>query len=313
MTIENEIKTQAEVDQYRSSVAAAEWGGDNSRVSVPVEKENDTELDPLLDKQLDDEVVEGEEGDEVQDDIDPFAGVDPAVRSIIEGMTKKLDSLNTIDYRLKQAENRVGSLQNVIQNTPTPKKPETKANTAPNEEQIAAAAKNDKAWSDLKEEYPEWQEVLDVIEQRIAGKPAEPSVDIASMRAELETDFSKKLTDLQAGFEIRLVGVKHKDWQQIVNSEEYATWLSSQAPEIQHKANYSERAEDAIDVLDNFVNRKKSASEQKDAESIQQKRDKRLANSQTVRGSGKAIKTKSVDDMTNEEYREYLSRNPNKI
>ncbi len=272
----NELQAE-EIESYRNQVADAEWGDGD----MPVETAAEPEPQNVEPEEVVEEVVESD---------DPLAGLDPAVRKMFDDMSNKLDGLNNLQYRLKQAESRVGSLQNAIQN-------QKQAPTAP-----VKAAEDTKEWDTLKEDFPEWEEVMDGINKRF---DKQGNTDIAAVRIELETDFSKKLSDIHPGFEVKLVGQKHPGWKETVGSAEYAQWLNIQDPGLQEKANESNRSEDAIEVLDKF----KEFTGTKGS-TVQKKRNERLSRSQTYKGS-KPTRTKAVEDMTDTEYRAYLSRQDN--
>ena len=89
------------------------------------------------------------------DEAAEWAGVSPALRKTIEGISGRLATLDTIDQRLKSAEGRIGSVQQaVFEQRKAAEEAAKRVKDAPTKEQMAQAAKSDKAWEDLKEEFP---------------------------------------------------------------------------------------------------------------------------------------------------------------
>jgi TolA-binding protein len=222
-----QIETQEAEDQYRADLMAELWeGGDPAdpgdiQDAEPVEKPR-PESSQNVDK-----------GEETGDD-DPLSGVDPRVVQLIRDMDARLATYGNLEHRLKQAERRVGSLQNSLQEAQTAAQ-QTKAqgDTAPSKQELSKATTDDD-WSALKEEYPEWAEVLDGMDKRFAGnkQPAVPGLDIEAIRTQLQTDFDKRLSQAQQDFEVKLVGVKYPDWRNVVQSKEYTEWLAKQPAEL---------------------------------------------------------------------------------
>lgn len=268
-------------EQYRARSAKTVWGAGDELFKedpeVKVEKEDEISL----------------EGSEEKTDEDPFAGIDPAVKSYIDSQTGEL---NNLKYRLSQAENRVGSLQNSLQNQKKAEPPKVEAKKEP---------VVNKEWEQLKSEYPEEADKFSAMEKVFAGKSAEEIKlpDVEAVRAELQTDFDKKLTDIQVKTELKFLKFFHPDYEKVAAEPEYTAWLTKQPPEIQSKAFESMDAMDAKEVLDLYKGTKK-----KPVRNTQEKRDERLARSTETPRTGKTIKTKSPDDMTDEEYRRHAAR-----
>lgn len=277
MSEENNISTQEEADDYRKLVADAEWG-DSELPPVETADNEPVELDAGANDVLDDLPEAGE--------ADPFEGIDPLIMAKFEEMSGKIDGVNNLEYRLKQAESRVGSLQNELHKKKT-------AAPAP----VIEPVKDDN-WDALKTEFPEWEDVLDGVDKKFGGK--RPDVD--AIRTELETNFNSKLTEVQKGFEVKLVGIKHPDWKKDIASAEYKAWLPMQPADIQYTANHSDNSEEVIGVLDKF-----SDFRNKSGPKVQGKKLTRLEKSQSVRGSTIA-RAKSEDQMTDKEYREHIAQ-----
>jgi hypothetical protein len=160
-----EQMTQEEIDM-RAEVANEVFGdgGDNSTVDSQQRSDQTS-------RATDDVDLNQSQQDSVDDDPppDPWEGVNPALRQTIEAMNQRLQIIDNLQTRVKQAESRVGSLQNQITNG---KQAARTVDDAPSKADIEAAAKSDKAWEELKEEFPEWGQAID---GRLAAERAEIS------------------------------------------------------------------------------------------------------------------------------------------
>ena len=88
----------------------------------------------------------------------------------------------------------------------------------------------------------------------------------------------------------------------MVASPEYQEWLNKQPGDVQQKALESTDALECIEVLDRFT---AAGSRVKD---VADKRRERLANSVSAPSGGRPVRSKSIDDMTPEEYREHVAK-----
>lgn len=220
---------------------------------------------------------------------DPWAGVPPALRQQIEQITERVNALPTIENRLKQAERRVGSIQNEFY---AAQKAAKEQKNAPTKEQLEEAAKSQKAWDEMKEDFPE---IATAIEAKLAeSKPP----DIETLRDELRTEIQGRTTN--EDLERRLVGIAHRDWQTVVTTEDYKTWLKRQSQEVQERALYGKTAEEAIDVLDRY-----KASKTK--KPLDKKTDRLERSVDAPRGPSKRP-AKSEADLSEEELRQQIAQ-----
>lgn len=112
---------------------------------------------------------------------------------------------------------------------------------APTQAQQAAAAADPAKWNALKEEFPEWTDAMDSrISERIAeavkNTPA-PDFETVDLDAELRKRETQRVTR------------KHKDFFDVIKSEEFSAWRKTQPAEI-NALGSSDLAEDAIEMLD---------------------------------------------------------------
>jgi hypothetical protein len=275
------------------------------------EPEAEEGVDPEPEEEVEQEVVDEEPENEPE--------LDPKLAAALAGINNRLTTLDNIEYRLKQTEKRVGSVQNAVQNSKKPVE-------APDKEEVAAAAQNDEKWNALKTEYPEWADVLDGIEGRFLSNKPEPQekVNVDELRDQVSESLGEKIAETQAEFdkrvEIRLVDVMRPGWRDVIQNpdkslkEDYVNWVSSQDQET-HRAANSDKAEDALKVVDAysaFVAAKKKPVKKETPEQITARRKASVKNAETPQSRGKPIKTKSEEQMTNEEFRASLKRESRK-
>ena len=242
-----------------------------------------------------------EEREEQQPEVDEWAGVSPALRKTIEGINGKLSTLDTIDQRLRSAEGRIGSVQQaVFEQRKAAEEAAKRVKDAPTKEQMAQAAKSDKAWEDLKEEFPGWGEALhdELASVRQAAEALKQ--DIETLRTMQNSGRQHDVEKLQREIDVKLVSVKHPGWQQTVKSDEFGQWLQGQDSDMQQKFLNSTDPVECIEVLDAFA---KGNSSQDVASS----RQRRLEAATTV-SKGRSAQTKNPANMTDDEYRAYVAK-----
>ena len=242
-----------------------------------------------------------EEREEQQPEVDEWAGVSPALRKTIEGINGKLSTLDTIDQRLRSAEGRIGSVQQaVFEQRKAAEEAAKRVKDAPTKEQMAQAAKSDKAWEDLKEEFPGWGEALhdELASVRQAAEALKQ--DIETLRTMQNSGSQHDVEKLQREIDVKLVSVKHPGWQQTVKSDEFGQWLQGQDSDMQQKFLNSTDPVECIEVLDAFA---KGNSSQDVASS----RQRRLEAATTV-SKGRSAQTKNPANMTEAEYRAHVAK-----
>ena len=242
-----------------------------------------------------------EEREEQQPEVDEWAGVSPALRKTIEGINGKLSTLDTIDQRLRSAEGRIGSVQQaVFERRKAAEEAAKRVKDAPTKEQMAQAAKSDKAWEELKEEFPGWGEALhdELASVRQAAEALKQ--DIETLRTMQNSGSQHDVEKLQREIDVKLVSVKHPGWQQTVKSDEFGQWLQGQDSDMQQKFLNSTDPVECIEVLDAFA---KGNSSQDVASS----RQRRLEAATTV-SKGRSAQTKNPANMTEAEYRAHVAK-----
>jgi len=292
-----EQMTQEEIDM-RAEVANEVFGdgGDNSTVDSQQRSDQTS-------RATDDVDLNQSQQDSVDDDPppDPWEGVNPALRQTIEAMNQRLQIIDNLQTRVKQAESRVGSLQNQITNG---KQAARTVDDAPSKADIEAAAKSDKAWEELKEEFPEWGQAID---GRLAAERAEISkkmgLELTEKLNAIKEEIQRSAPGETGNIQEMILDVAHDDWREVIRTPEYQTWLAQQPDSIKQLTN-SPLAKDAAKVLREF--KKTTTTTQKTAASIAADRKQRLVTSQTPRSRVQPRVQKSDADMTDAEYRRKL-------
>lgn len=245
-----------------------------------------------------------EEREEQQPEVDEWAGVSPALRKTIEGINGKLSTLDTIDQRLRSAEGRIGSVQQaVFEQRKAAEEAAKRVKDAPTKEQMAQAAKSDKAWEDLKEEFPGWGEALhdELASVRQAAEALKQ--DIETLRTMQNSGSQHDVEKLQREIDVKLVSVKHPNWQKTVQTEEFGNWLQAQDQAVQQTFLYATDPVECIAVLDAFA----GSNTEGGAQGITASRQRRLEAATTV-SKGRSTQTKNPANMTEAEYRAHVAK-----
>jgi len=220
----------------------------------------------------------------------------------------KLDAIDRLEQRVRNTEGHIGGLTSTLNTFREELKAAATAaaaaapGAAPSQQQIAAASGNLAKWESLKSDFPEWAEAID---ERLGAAQAQ-KVDVDALRQQVASELAPKIrAELEASFEPRLVDIAHRGWRQLVNTPEFVEWIKAQPADVQRLA-ASPKADDAIDLLDRYKETRKVIP--KTAEEIAAERQARLRQAANApRGQGAGIPRKGIDDMTDEEYWQYLA------
>lgn len=280
------MEENREEQEYREQLAAELWDG-GERAEFPGEQE-EQQTEP-----------------EAAPEADPWEGVPAALKQTLEALQSKVSAIDTIGNEVKQWSGRVGAIQRELQLQRNAAEQAAKAvSEAPTKQQMAEAAQDDEAWSELKDEFPEW---ADALEKRTGKLEKKFSEQIESLRQQqpqapdlsaLHREYDQKIMAVKR----ELLAVKYPDWIQVVTSPEYTEWLNKQPGDVQQKALESTDASECIKVLDQFTAAKSPVRD------VVDKRKERLANSVSAPSGGRPVRSKSIDDMTPEEYREHVAK-----
>ena len=272
----------------RKEIAAEVWG--DAPASGP-QDEPVSEAEPEIEQQT--------------DEVD-WAGVSPALRKTIEGISGRLATLDTIDQRLKSAEGRIGSVQQaVFEQRKAAEEAAKRVQDAPTKEQMAKAAKSERAWEDLKEEFPGWSEALhdEITGMRKAADALKQDLEALRSMQQAGGGQQQDVARMQREIDVKLVSVKHPGWQKIVQGEEFGQWLQSQDQAVQQTFLNSTDPVECIAVLDAFTGSNAGGN----AHDIAASRQRRLESAATV-NKGRSTQTKNPDNMTEAEYRAHVAK-----
>jgi len=231
---------------------------------------------------------------EQQEAPDPWAGVPSTVKAQIESLNSKLAALDQLGGRVRQAESRIGNLFHLVESA---NKAAQAVEDAPSKSQIAAASQDPEKWKALKEDWPEWADALEGLEARVSGKIP----DVSKLREEWEQSLSTRTTEIERKMEERILTIKHPDWKATATSDEFQAFKLSLPMQYAEKL-VSDRAEDAIEILDLFAASKAAAHKQDKSAANRQ----RLESSVETKRSPGPTPNKSEASMTPEELRRHL-------
>ena len=273
------MEENKEEQEYREQLAAELWE-DGERAEFPDEQE-EQQTEP-----------------EAAPEADPWEGVPAALKQTLEALQSKVSAIDTIGNEVKQWSGRVGAIQRELQLQRNAAEQAAKTvSEAPTKQQMAEAAQDDEAWSELKDEFPEW---ADALEKRTGKLEKKFSEQIESLRQQQPQ--APDLSALRREYDQKLLTIKHPSWQQLVASPEYNEWLNKQPQDVRQKALESTDALECIEVLDQFTAAKSPVKD------VVDKRKERLASSVSAPSGGRPVRSKSIDDMTPEEYREHVAK-----
>ena len=270
------MEENREEQEYRERLAAELWK-DGDRAEFPENEQTEPEAAP---------------------EADPWEGVPAALKQTLEALQSKVSAIDTIDNEVKQWSGRLGAFQRELQLQRNAAEQAAKAvNEAPTKQQMAEAAQDDEAWSELKDEFPEWADALEKRTGKLEKKFSE-QIEILRQQQPQAPDLSA----LRREYDQKLLTIKHPDWRELVASPEYQEWLNKQPGDVRQKALESTDALECIEVLDRFTAAKSPVMD------VVDKRKERLANSVSAPSGGSPVRSKSIDDMTPEEYREHVAK-----
>lgn len=80
----------------------------------------------------------------------------------------------------------------------------------------------------LSAEFPEMAAMLsEDLNEALAGAPAAPALDPQQLQQQVQQIIDGRLTETSRTYEMKLLSLQHRDWQQVVQSPEFKTWKES--------------------------------------------------------------------------------------
>ncbi len=253
---------------------------------------------------------------------DPTAGMDPAAKERYEAMEAKVKAGEISEQRIKSLEGRVEknhldlSAQREVDEKIKKDAEETERAkaAAPTEEDVAAAAKSEESWDELKKEFPE---IVDGIEGQFRLREKELTDKIAEATASqgdngaVITKLQQELVEIKETAELDKLTDKHKDWPKVIETDDWKQWVVIQSPEDQAIIAHSKNSVELTKVFDDFKDREVSGGDPvpKTAAEIAEEKRIRLAESETPIGTGvRQTGARALNDLTEGEYREVAKR-----
>jgi len=228
-------------------------------------------------------------------------GAEPAKPAdpVLEKVSAMEQTLGSLMNRLRASEGHIGNLNSTIKSL-RESKPQGEAPTVA---EMKQAAQSDKAMAKLLEDYPELGATFkEVLESREASMQAQVQELLAKNKP--EGAVSREEID-QMRRELA-VEVAHPGWSREVATPEFNAWLEAQPREVRLLAG-SDDPQDAIRLLD----LRKQASKPANAGADKTQRLASAAAVQTTR-SGSSIRQKPIEEMTKQEYWDYLEEQERK-
>lgn len=151
------------------------------------------------------------------------------------------EEYNKLLANIRSLEGRYGNINSKVNNVLDTVKAQTSGGTSPTSSEIKSAMMDQAKMDELRGEYPEWAQFIDAqlhnIDQKLNNKFDEKinsgvdQVKESVMRSYLDT--------------------RHKNWKNTINTDGFMGWYNQQDEETRRLAD-SERAVDAIALLDMF-------------------------------------------------------------
>lgn len=161
----------------------------------------------------------------------------------ISGMEQMLTRLTE---HVRSTDGRLGGLNRDLQRLMSASK--ASGTDTPSAAEVSAASGSAEAMKELKENYPEFGEVLEKVVSATDKRQSELQAELQAIKA---SGTSGAITAEQVEERINdaVVEFAHPGWKQIVSKPEFAGWLERQQPEVRNLAT-SSNPRDAIRLLD---------------------------------------------------------------
>lgn len=276
--------TEEKAQEIREQVMAAVFDGKELPVGEVIEK---TEEEP--------------------EPPDPWESIPEPIRNEVESLKRQAKEFESLSYRLKQAEQRIGSMTHKISEVEKARlEAEKKLSERPKPDD-SASKERDEAWERFREEEPD---VAAAMEARLKKEGRAPTIDElfdaisprleeALLKKAAPAEFTKSLDELAED----LVFIRHPQWETKVKTPEFRQFLEAHPEHL--PACDSRRASDTIRVLDAF---EEYAKPKKTAAQLKAEQSARIKGSAVIQPSGAGKREPSVDDMSPEEIREMVRR-----
>lgn len=227
--------------------------------------------------------------------------ISPELKQMFEALNKKIDSVSTLQDRVRKTEGMLGSLSDqvkksreALQNQPSPEELQKALEL---EKKLEALAANDpELWDGINSKFSPLQKDIDSLRKQIDSlAPDQDSLNsLVKTKAEelyqerIERDREKELEFLQS---------VRPDYVQVLNSDGFKSWHKSQTPDVQALIR-SYSARDYLVMLRMFDESKKDEDKNED-------RLRQAASTPKREATAAPPTAKNEEDMTPEEYWEH--------
>lgn len=257
--------------------------------------ETPQDLEP---EQLRDERIE--ESLQTKEEEDPLAGLSPAVRAKLAQIDELAQANAQLLHHVKTTEGRVAAMQREAQQA-RQAATQVDPQDAPTQTAIASAAKNPEKWEQLKQDFPEWAGAMEEYVAAKIGGQQQQGISPEAVAQFVQQQVATTKAEMGRLLEEARIEGKYDNWQDTINSTEFAQWFVVQSAETQALAD-SPKGKDAIKMLDLF-----SAAQTRSAGDIKQERGARLAAAATTR-TGSTPPPKTIGDMSPAELWNYEAK-----
>lgn len=223
------------------------------------------------------------------DPQDEWAGVPPKVKAELESMRALVSGVAKVPDRLRTIEGHIGGLTSFTRDLKAALETsrtaaEAKGAEAPSKALVEFAAKSPEQWKQLKEDYPDWADVMEAelaaVRSEIAASKTPAGLDEKALDAALKSrlaemrDEIRKESKAEVVKEARVlarIDLAHDGWEETINTPEFEAWYGAQPKEVQ-ALSASGSAKEAIRMLDLYAAHRKTDSDRTAKEVEKQRR-----------------------------------------
>jgi len=266
--INDEQDDDAEFEAHFNEFAAGK--------AAPVEESADNEGGDESNNEQDEDAGEGEQeqGDKTPEAEDPLAKANKEIDDLKHKYNSDIGRVNAYQRQIDEQKALIESLKKAPKENPE------------------ASGLTDEEWDSLKADYPDLAKGFESKLNNIISANERQMQEINSKIQPLEQQQQTQYRSMQ----MQELSSAHPDWQDVVKSPDYNSWLNSQPDEVQAFMQSTEATKN-IYLLNAFKATTKPAPMQ--TNDLQQRRQKQLKQAQTVanRATNSSKGTLSDDDF----------------
>lgn len=241
---------------------------------------------------------------------DPFEGVPPAVRAMLEENQRQLSRLSNIEGHIGGLHSAIKRLNGeVAAAKQATERVQAAGGEAPTAQQQASARGNSAKWDQLREDFPEW---ADAIDERLGGAQQEqPKVD-ADAIVKQATEAAQAAADARLAAHMKQLNEERVEerfpgWKGTINTPEFGAWFDT-LPATERALGNSDRPSDAIALLTKFTTYQGRIAK---AQQTAQQRTQRLQEAAALpAGMRGASAPTDLESMTPEQVWQFYANNP---